>query len=241
MCKLSGAYLQKHRELVWTVRPVVALPIVDMNSLKDVLAHLNVELEPSGDIVLENIKNITRTPFSKSGLFHNYTAVQRKGDQTSLMKVMSENFKYLQQKWKQNGFDVSDLREMPCIPVNAIGQFTALVGQFPVLGKPHCAVFSDATTMKHYYPFLHSVPDDIYHAKQLLKAVGVEESLQIQHMRTVLHLAFEVSATMELDPTTFEIVKYALKKLSSMLKENNEDKTMKMGENAIAEDRKSVV
>ena len=235
MCKLSGAYLQEHRELVWTVRPVVALPIVDMNSLKDVLAHLNVELEPSGDIVLENIKNITRTPFSKSGLFHSYTAVQRKGDQTSLMKVMSENFKYLQQKWKQNDFDVSDLREMPCIPVNAIGQFTALVGQFPVLVKPHCAVFSDATTMKHYYPFLHSVPDDIYHAKQLLKAVGVEESLQIQHMRTVLHLAFEVSATMELDPTTFEIVKYALKKLSSMLKENNEDKTMKMGENAIAE------
>ena len=228
MCKLSGACLKEHKQLVWTVRPVVALPIVSMTSVKDVLIQLNVQLEPSGDIVLENIKNITRTPFSNSDLFHNYTAVQRKGDQTSLMDVMSENFTFLQLRWKQDGLDISGLRTMPCIPVNA-------TDHFPVLVEPHRVVFSSYADMKHYYPFLHSVPSEIYHAKELLEAVGVESSLQLQHMQTVLYLAFKVSATLELDPTTSEIVKHTLKKLSSLLKENNEDKTMKMGENAIAE------
>ena len=228
MCKLSGACLRKHKELVWTVRPVVVLPFVGTTFLMDVLTHLNVQLEPSGDIVLENIENITKTPFSNSDLFHNYTAVQCKDDQTNLIDVMSENLKYLQQRWKQNGFDVSDLREMPCIPVNA-------AGQFPVLVEPHRVVFGNYADMEHYYPFLFSVPSQLYNAKELLEEVGVESSLQLQHMQTVLHLAFKAFGDEELEPNTMETVKYALQELKSLLKKNKEHKTMKLEENVIAE------
>ena len=209
MCTLEGSCEVKHKELLWTVKPVVHLPpSVSMQ----VLRNLGVVTQPE-NYVLENIANLSKTPFAQSSIFHKYTAPQCKPDHTSLMEVMVENFEALNKNCKNMGSNFSRLKNIPCIPVNTHPP------TFPVLVKPQHVIFDKKADQ--FYPFLHSAPLQLYSIATILKEVGIAESIQLEHVQIMLQQVFdENSHSMEMDPGTLKSVTSALDCLIYLLKES---------------------
>ena len=229
MCDLESSCLEKHKELLWTVKPVVSLPCLALSIPHRVLNNLGILTEPEDYVlenidnlsktpfahyVLENIANLSKTPFAQSSLFHKYTAPQCKPGHTSLMKVMVKNFEALNEKRKNVESDLSCLKIIPCIPVNASSH------KYPVLVKPQYVIFDN--TMDQFYPFLHSAPPELYSVKPLLGEIGIADSLQLEHVQVMLQLAFENFQSMEMDPRTLKSVNFALNCLKNLLKDRKE-------------------
>ena len=213
MCTLEGSCQVKHKELLWTVKPVVRLPpSVSMQ----VLRNLGVVTQPE-NYVLENIANLSKTPFAQSSLFHKYTAPQCKPDHTSLMEVMLKHFEALNKNRKNMGSNFSCLETIPCIPVNTHPP------TFPVLVKPQHVIFDKKADQ--FYPFLHSAPLQLYSIVSILKEVGIAESIKLEHVQMMLQQVFdENSHSMEMVPGTLKWVNSALDCLISLLKESKSKK-----------------
>ena len=207
MCTLEGSCQETQKELLWTVKPVVRLPLPIS---KKVLRHLGIVTEP-GDYVLENIANLSKTPFAQPSLFHKYTAPQCKPGHTSLMKVMVKNFEALNKKLE---IDLSCLKKCSCIPVNTLPH------KLPVLVKPQHVIFT--SNMDQFYPFLHSAPFQLYSVEAILREIGIADSLQLEHVQVMLQLVFENFHSMEMDPRTLKSVNFALNCLKKLLKESKE-------------------
>ena len=229
MCDLESSCLEKHKELLWTVKPVVSLPSLPLSIPHRVLSDLgiltkpedyvlenidNLSKTPFAHYVLENIANLSKTPFAQPSLFHKYTAPQCKPGHTSLMKVMVNNFEALNEKRKNVESDLSCLKIIPCIPVNTSPH------KHPVLVKPQHVIFDN--TMDQFYLFLHSAPPELYSVKPLLGEIGIADSLQLEHVQVMLQLAFENFQSMEMDPRTLKSVNFALNCLKNLLKDRKE-------------------
>ena len=208
MCSLAGSCLEKHKEILWTVKPVFSLLF---STTDNILRQFGIMTKP-GDYVVENIANLSNTPFAQLNLFHKYTAPECKAGQTSLMEVMMANFNILNQR-ENAGCNLSNLKKISCIPV-----YTS--NKLPVLVKPQHVIFT--SRMDHFYPFLHSAPLELYSVKFLLKKIGIADSLQLEHVQVMLQLAFENVYSMELDPNTLKSVNCALKYLITLLKKSKE-------------------
>ena len=225
LCKLSGSCLSRSKELVWTVLPIVA---VTAQTEHRVLQGLEINVEPHIRDVVNNIKILSKTPFADPQQFMKYTCLQRKKDQKSLIIVMSKIFEFLISHLTQ--VNISELRDIPCIPVHAFGNDA----QLPVLVEPYRVVFWDATKMRPFYPFIHGLPNSLYFAKELLDRLGVKDSLQLKHMQIVLESMSVMSGGMELEPNSLNTVSHAVKQLDSFLKQNKTERSQ-MGEEALAE------
>ena len=210
MCTLEGSCQETEKELLWTVKPVVRLPLPIS---KKVLRRLGIVTEP-GDYVLENIANLSKTPFAQPSLFHKYTAPQCKPGHKTLMKVMVTNFEALNIKFKNVEIDLSCLKNCSCIPVNTLPH------KLPVLVKPQHVIFT--SNMDQFYPFLHSTSPELYSVKTILREIGIADSLQLEHVQVMLQLIFENFHSMEMDSRTLESVNSALDCLISLLKKSKE-------------------
>ena len=229
MCDLESSCLEKHKELLWTVKPVVSLPCLPLSIPHRVLRDLgiltkpedyvlenidNLSKTPFAHYVLENIANLSKTPFAQPSLFHKYTAPQCKPGHTSVMEVMVKNFEALNKEWTNGGCDLSNLRKLSCIPVNTFSP------GLPVLVKPQHVIFT--SNINHFYPFLHSAPPELYSIKPLLREIGIADSLQLKHVQNMLQQVFENFHSMEMDQRTLKSVTSTLKCLISLLKESKE-------------------
>ena len=227
LCKLSGSCLPSHADLVWTVHQVVS---VREKAEEHVLKGLGICIKPTIKDVLMNIEHLAKTRFADPQLFMKYTAPHHKAGQKELTTVMTTIFEYLQKSEE----DVSELKALPCVPVYAIStQEPINAGQYPVLIKPHCVVLRPKEDTQPYYPFIHSAPEILYRAKYLLGKLGVQDSLQLKHMQVVLETAYKTAGSMELEPNTKNVVKYAVHEIQSLLKRNNKEKRLRMGEEAL--------
>ena len=226
LCKLSGSCLPSHADLVWTVHQIVS---VREKAEEHVLKGLGICIKPTIKDVLKNIKHPAKTRFADPQLFMKYTAPHHKAGQKELTAVMTTIFEYLQKSEE----DVSELKALPCVPVYAIStQEPADVGQYPVLIKPHCVVLRPKEDTQPYYPFIHSAPEILYRVKDLMGKLGIQDSLQLKHMQVVLETAYKTAGSMELEPNTRNVVKYAVHEIQSLLKRNNKEKR---GEEALIE------
>ena len=223
LCTLSGSCLTQSKELIWTVLPIISVAKDDPS----LLDGLGIKIQPSGDDVIKNIKNLSQSCFAVEQLLMKYTAPHCTNDQLSLMDVFSSMLTFLQKIQCQ--VNVTELERIPCIPVYA------KPNQYPVLVEPFRVVYMDKEDTEPFYPFIHSVPHEIYASKELLTALGVKGSLQLRHMQIVLESLYTSSDGLELEPNSVEIVKFAIKELNSLLTKNKENRKQSMGEDAIAE------
>ena len=208
MCTLEGSCEETQKVLLWTVKPVVRLPLYIS---KKVIRYLGVVTQPE-NYVLENIVNLSKTPFAQPNLFHKYAAPQCEPGHTSLMKVMLKNFEALNENCKES--DLSCLKNIPCIPVNTHPL------NLPVLVKPQHVIFDNK--MDQFYPFLHSAPFQLYSIESFLRKVGIAESVKLEHVQVMLQQVFENFHSMEMDPRTLESVNSASDYLKRLLKERKE-------------------
>ena len=225
LCKLSGSCTKKYKDILWMVKPIVSVS----ESNEKLLQQLQICIQPSVRDVIIGIKTLSKICFADATLFTKYTAPQCKPGQTELTTVMTKVFEYLQ----NTAGDVSELKPLPCIPVFALSDEDS--GQYPVLVKPQCVVFRPSNEMKQYYPFIHSVNNNLYRVKEILEKLGVEDSVQLRHMQIVLESAFQATGNMELDPNTGNVVSCAVRGIKMLLTNNKENKRFQMGERALAE------
>ena len=227
LCKLSGSCLSRSKELVWTAVPIVS---VTAQTERSVLQGLGINVEPHIRDVVSNIKILSKTPFADPHQFFEYTCPQCKEDQNCLIHVMSKMFTFLQSQLAQ--VNIAELKDIPCIPVHAFCNDD----QLPVLVEPYHVVFTGVTKMQPLYPFIHSLPNSLYSAKNLLDGLGVKDSLQLKHIQIVLESIFNLSGGMEeLDSNSLDTVSHAVKQLDSFLEQNKTEKSQ-LGEEALIEE-----
>ena len=218
LCKLSGSCISEYQHLLWAVKPTVKIPDCDKVD-STVFQSLGVCAKPTANDLIASVKLIAKTCFSDSKLFIKYTAPQCKPHQTKLMDAMAVIFTHLQ-KFKDD-IDFTKLKCLKCIPVYAISDEED-AGQYPVLVEPRCVVFRPKKDTQQYYPFIHSIHSSLYTVKEFLEKLGIQDSLELEHMQLVLESAFTTSesGTVELDPNTKEVVSCAVVEVKTLLEKN---------------------
>ena len=224
LCTLSGSCLRPSQNLVWTVNPIVS---VSKYESEDLLKNLGIYIEPTVQDVMQHIKNLSRSCFANSALLETYSAPQCGKDQTGLMDVFLTIIKFLHTNQSEVDFD--KLKETRCIPVHA-------TGKYPVLVEPYRVVCRKPEEVGCFYPYIHGVPDDLrYDLMTIMDVLGVKVSIQMKHMQVVLESVFKYSQGKRLDINSCKIIENAVEKLYSLLKHNEEEKILKMGEDAISQ------
>ena len=230
LCALSGSCCKEYKHLVWAVKHIVKVPTIGLLP-KEVLESLVICEKPTSNDLMESVRVISKSDFSDPTLFTKYRAPQCLPGHKDLMSVMRTIFEHLT--------DISDkgaqeMKLLSCIPVHAI--FTEEKGQYPVLVKPCCVVFRPTKDTQQYYPFLHSVSNELYPASVFLEKVGVKHSIELEHMQIVLESAYTISkhGAVEMDPNTMKVVSSAMVEVNSLLEKNKKDR-QQMGDQVLVE------
>ena len=230
LCALSGSCCMEYKHLVWAIKHIVKVPTISLLP-KQVLESLGICEKPTSKDLMESVRVISKSCFSDPTLFTKYRAPQCKPGQEDLMVVMKSVFEHL----KDIDRDAEELKLLSCIPVHAILDEDEK-GQYPVLVKPCRVVFRPTKDTQRYYPFLHSVSNELYPARKFLEKVGVHDSIELQHMQIVLESAYNTSESgrVELDPNTMKVVSSAMVEVNSLLEKNKKDR-QQMGDQVVAE------
>ena len=215
---LHGATTGHLKCLLWTVNPIIYLPCEQYKLLHDaptvtMLKRLQITTRASYDEVAQNLKNICKCrTYSDERLFEKYPQdLIAPQYSTSLLKVMTENFKF----FMKNGCSPnSEFEDLPCIPVycdliSMEEHKMALVKPSSVISYTHGV----KTLIPHFHPYLHKLPSELNCTMQLLTTIGVKSNLDIHHMQIVLEKIYEHSQGQTLDPNAQMCVKMALEYL----------------------------
>ena len=226
LTSLAHASDHEHHKLIWTVKPVVHLPTYPEFSFalakqkrKGLLLLLHV-LEVTAEEVVENIRNISLTSFSDFQNFETYSRNSaRKCEKNSLIEVISENFKFLQEKASSRS-DVSSLLSplngVPCIPVCAEGNIAVVTR--PVLVKPLQVIAHDSPSVQEFMPFLNRLPHEFYSIlPSVLSKIGVEQSIMLRHIQSALETVYLLCAEQKPDVNTINVLKKLIGKLYELL------------------------
>ena len=218
LTKLSGAAFTDDSDCLWTVKPIVKLPIGYLSrEKKNLLLQMSVSIEVTLQNVLDNIKNISSLrKFTDFKLFDNYPASSEPSkDAISLRDVMRSQLSFLQgQLSALSDSSRSVLKDTPCIPVPTTADKSHIHAWKVVLVKP-CLIINGDTQDLH--PFLHSVPKELETYLGLLQNIGVCNSIALKHCQMVLELIYKHSDEQKLDENSKVHVRVALKHLKQLL------------------------
>ena len=221
LVQLDGSAPRTLRRFIWTVRPIVELPVLcildpkNMSSeLQAMLKNLGLILEPSFEDVTTNIKNISKSAYSNSTLFGSYPEklFPSKGcniEEDNLITILKDNFLAL-----QGSKYVDALSALPCIPV-----FADILHEdykTVALVKP-CSVISEAECYE-FFPFLHSLPLELRSLESLFNKIGVKSRLSVCHIQMVLSELHVLTCGLTLNPNSKQCVKNCIIRLSEIIK-----------------------
>ena len=218
---LNGAATSDFECLLWTLKPIIDLPC-EQYIFHDVLtvtilSHLQISTRARYEEVAQNLKNICRCrTYSDEKLFEKYPQdLIAPQYHTSLLKVMTENFKFFMSDvyFRNRGFE-----DLHCIPVYC--DLISMEEHKMALVKPSSVLsymYGGTTPISCFHPYLHKLPSELNFTMQLLTTIGVKSSLDIHHMKIVLEKIYEHSQGQTLDPNAQVCVKRALEYLFKLL------------------------
>ena len=207
MTTLHGACLHRDRLLAWTVKPIIKFPWLDfdLDHYKYRFKQFQVCYPLKVSDVVEHIVNISTAKFQN-------LCVEMPKKNKTLIEVMAKCFKFLNSKLtkSEEKYVINILATRPCIPVHANADQST--GSLLVL--PQRAILSDEAV--HYEPLLHKVPNELCDSTLLLKKIGVHNSIQLSHLKTVLCLLQKQLNGQEMDLNTQVTVSRTIKHIYSM-------------------------
>ena len=233
LVKLNGSASNDLTNLLWTVRPIVQLPRVCVQSpskkMASMLQTMNICTSRANVTdVMSNLSNICkRSPYSDASLFSNYpitlvpsapitsASSVKLMSSNDLIDVIKDHLEFLNCHLRNLSFET--LANLPCIPVHC--DLCDKDRRKVVLVKPSCVVNTTAfSEVETYHPFLHSLPTELSGtAYNLLREIGIKHTLELHHMQIVFEKAFISSEQLKLDCNTKECVKKAINKLIDLL------------------------
>ena len=221
----------RNSPLIWTVKPVVHLSPLSckvQNRQKvrmELLSHLNIG-NITAEEVIQNIINISDTPFSNFENFDKYPQHCKQPKNPSidpLFEVLLKNFEFLNEKSKnQEHLPLSRLCGFPCIPVNAMGETDQIV--CPVLVKPLQVLATPPDELKPFSYFLNPLPQKLYSClHNVLTPIQVHQSVMLEHVRGALE-TIHATVYQPLDINTANVVGSLLEKLQELLTRQHNSK-----------------
>ena len=231
---LRGTADIEHKSLLWTMIPIIELPLGAAIIYPGTLQSLGIVTTPKMSDVIANIIKISQSKFADPSLFDRYPDKYIKPNKCeSITDVLLQNYNFLESQ-TLNDVELQKLSSCQCIPVYADPKAKETIKEhFVVLVNPDCVVTSaDATT---YFPLLHVLPRKMFGCTALLDKIGVMSTIGLKHFSLILSKAFEHSEEMELEPNMNEAVEFAVKKMFSKLKEIRQQKKPSMSAEMISE------
>ena len=221
---LKESVIYDSASLIWTVKPVVNLPVppyIYFNTSEQyytLLEYLSVTLRPNSEDVYENLMNVSQTGLAKFDLFHKYNlayVVVEDNNRVTIENIIKQCFDYL---FEHDAHEqLQSLRTVPCIPVSAIKSQNTTVIHQPVLVKPIQVVRYIPDDCSHLFPYLHMVPDFLVGC-QYLKVLGITDDIEIKTLQYLLETMHEQLCNKSLDPNHKITVREAVLKMHSLLK-----------------------
>ena len=209
LTKLNGACVYGYVELVWSVKPVYCTPRHGMNP-SDVLSQLlGVRFIATVSDVVHHLITISQTGRANPRLFETYTLPVPSIHDIRLIKVYAKCFEFLQ-KNRIGEADIAILKVTACIPVPASGDDRKMV-----LVKPSQALTTDSA--KHFFPYLHRVPNELMASCELLNRIGVEDSIKLSHIQLMLSTVHNQLNGAVIDPNTRDTICLAISYLCLLL------------------------
>ena len=207
-------------ELIWTVRPVVCFPKMQHTPFSSkryeeklaFYAKLGICSKPDESLVVENLKNISKSRFSHFKLFEIYSPdCVRKDDNACLFEVVSKNLKYLHER----SACLTSLMDVPCIPVNKDADDNII--SHPILVRPLQVISCSSSELQPtLHPFLNLLPKDLYPVLTMLQKMRVNSQIKSENIICALGL-IKTEVMMPLDPITIETVRLFMKMLYNQL------------------------
>ena len=214
MTQLMGSAAKQHEGLLWTLKPVVQIRLLEQKTLR----ALTIITHPMVSDVIKNIRNISASRFSNTMLFENYpSSYQTPPECKSVIDVMVENFKYLKE---HNGFEHCEcLSKLPCIPVHVNPNQLSFDGF--VLVRPEQVMLDEGAS--EFHPYLHALPDKLSEFTQHLYTLGVAKVLGHTHIRLALELISNHEQCIEfcMQVNTISVVQRLVVKLYKLLTQSD--------------------
>ena len=209
LVKMNGSALLNLHPLIWTVRPLIKLPICFKEEL---MKKLGVVYKPSKSDSYYNIENISNTNYSKDGLFTIYPARMKPPQKAlNLLQIMLKIFDNLRT------FDFSKLSSLPCIPVHT--DLNCIDGSQMALVTPNCVIISSDQS-KAYHPYLFHLPEEFDMLHGILEKIGVSQDVTLKHLQIVLEKAYLKSENLPIQFNINEKVKQVISKMIELLPSN---------------------
>ena len=181
MTKLCGTAVEEHTSLLWTLQPIVTLPL----PLCQRRSLFQMVKTPSASDVISNIINISsKSTNSGQGLFLNFPdELKTPKECLTLLDVMVHNFKYLKQHMEvTESCQFNCLADLPCIPVYANPSLKSKDKM--VLVKPLQVVLTGDGY--NFHPHVHTLPDELSEVFPFLQVIGVRKQIELHHLRLIL-------------------------------------------------------
>ncbi|XP_019850657.1 PREDICTED: sacsin-like [Amphimedon queenslandica] len=221
---LNQSVIYDSASLIWTVKPVVNLPVPSYmytyfstsQQYYTLLEYLGITLRPDSKNVLKNLINVSQTGLAKFDLFHKYnlTYVAKDIKRVTIETVIKQCFDYLFEHKAHE--QLQSLCTIPCIPVSAMKSLNTTVIHQPVLVKPIQVVRYIPDDCSHLFPYLHTVPDFLVGC-QYLKTLGIADNIEIKTLRYLLDTIHQQLGDKRLDPNHKITVREAVIKMHSLL------------------------
>jgi sacsin len=214
LTSLKGSVIGKWAEIIWTVKPVVSLPIDETHELYNkILENLSVIIKPSVNDVYENITKISKTDLAEFGHFSKYE-MSRGCILPSVESVIKKSLQYMFEEGENDLLE--KLSNVPCIPVSAVHKSD----NYPVLVKPLQVVRYIPDECKCLFPYIHNLPSFMNTIDGDLKLLGISDNITVKMLKTMLQFIYEKNKDLR-DPNISIQVRTAILKIEELFSASN--------------------
>ena len=222
LTKLRGSSPTSNQYLVWTVLPLVKLP-VDFSfrlpqSLSDRIKQLGIVLYPSVENAVSNLENLSTSCFASFTRFVRHSG-NTVSESSLLPQIVCKMLEFIQRNTKKHGdFNYvqgvhGQLSKHTFLPV----KIPTLTSEEYALVQPTQVLCMEPSDVRPFYPFLHPLIEELYSVMSLLSNVGVCKSLKLSHIQYIFKSVYDMFGTREIDVNTRCVIVNATKRLLKLL------------------------
>ena len=190
LTKLNEAAISDVADIVWTVRPVIRLPVEYCYSNNkqqfQLLSNMGLVAQPCLSDVLKNVENIVScSRFGNISSFDSFNVESEVSNGCNLLQVMSKSFETLCASSTEEQDQIrKSLGSLQCVPVCASQQ------NWFFLAEPQCVI----DNVEGFQPFLNPLPRDLRKFIDVLENIGVRHELDFKHCRYALEKIHQCSS-----------------------------------------------
>ena len=211
---LNEAVIYDSAALIWTVKPVINLPVPpylwhNSEQYNLLQKNLGVILRPKVEDVLMNLENISQTDLAKFDLFHKYDSrynIREDSHRVEIKDIIEQSLSYLFECEAEE--QLIKLKCVSCIPVLASRNQ-------PVLVKPLQVVRYIPDDCPHFFPYLHKLPSFLMGFEEV-KHMGISDNITVKTLQYLLMTMHEQLSN-NLDRNTQTTVREAIIELHKLL------------------------